>query len=87
MTSYALKIVKMPKRSSSSSISEIMVLRSSSESSSFASAESSVNGRQNCSANWRAEKQDFFEQISHFCMRESMADVEFVFNRQNRITV
>lgn len=43
--------------------------------------------RQNFNTDWRAEKPNFDDQMSHFCMKQDMADLEFVFNRQNRITV
>ena len=43
--------------------------------------------RQNFNIDWRAKKPVFDEQMSHFCMKEEMADVEFVFNHQNKITV
>ena len=43
--------------------------------------------RQNFNIDWRAEKSVFDEQMAYFCMKEEMADVEFVFNRQNKITV
>ena len=43
--------------------------------------------RQKLNIDWRAEKPIFDEQMSHFYMNEEMADVEFVFNRQNTITV
>ena len=42
---------------------------------------------QNFNIDWRAKKPVFDEQMSHFCMKEEMADVEFVFNHQNKITV
>ena len=41
--------------------------------------------RQNCNIDWRAEKPNFIEQLTHFC--QEMADVEFVFNRGGEITV
>lgn len=43
--------------------------------------------RQNFNIDWRAKKPVFDEQMSHFCMKEEMADVEFIFNRNNEITV
>ena len=43
--------------------------------------------RQNFAIDWRVKKPFFDDQISHFCMKDEMADVEFVFNRQNKITV
>ena len=43
--------------------------------------------RQKLSIDWRAEKPIFDEQMSYFYMNEEMADLEFVFNRQNKITV
>ena len=43
--------------------------------------------RQNFNDNWRANSANFSTLLSHFCMRDEMADVEFVFNRQNIITV
>ena len=43
--------------------------------------------RQNFNIDWRTEKPNFVEQIAHFCMKEELADVEFVFNRENGLTV
>ena len=43
--------------------------------------------RQNFNNDWRTEKPNFVEQMAHFCMKEEMADVEFVFNRENGLTV
>ena len=43
--------------------------------------------RHNFNVGWRAKKCSFDEQMAHFCMNEAMADVEFVFNRQDGITV
>ena len=43
--------------------------------------------RRNFNTDWRAEKPNYVEQMSHFCMKEEMADVEFIFKRQNGITV
>ena len=51
------------------------------------SSNSVEEDRQNSNIDWRAEKQIFNEQMNHFYMNEEMADVEFVFNRQNKITV
>lgn len=43
--------------------------------------------RQNCNIDWRAQKSSFGEQVAHFYMNEDMSDVEFVFDRQDKITV
>ena len=43
--------------------------------------------RKNFNTDWRAEKPTYAEQMSHFYMKEEMADVEFIFKRQNGITV
>lgn len=43
--------------------------------------------RANFNVDWRAKKPVFDEQMAHFCMQDDMADVEFVFNRQNKTTV
>ena len=43
--------------------------------------------RRNFNIDWRAKKPSFNEQIAHFYMKDEMADVEFVFNRRNMITV
>ena len=43
--------------------------------------------RQNFNIDWRAEKRVFSEQMAYFCMKAEMADVEFVFNRPDKITV
>ena len=43
--------------------------------------------RQNLNIDWRAEKPVFDDQMTYFCLKEEMADVEFVFNRNNEITV
>ena len=43
--------------------------------------------RQNFNIDWRSKKPIFDEQMGYFCMNEEMADVEFVFKRQNKITV
>ena len=43
--------------------------------------------RQNFNIDWRAKKPVFGEQMAHFCMKEEMSDVEFVFNRNDEITV
>ena len=43
--------------------------------------------RHNFNIDWRAKKSNFNEQMAQFCMKDEMADVEFVFNRQNAITV
>ena len=51
------------------------------------SSNSVEENRQNFNIDWRAEKRVFNEQMEYFCMKEEMADVEFVFNRQNKITV
>ena len=51
------------------------------------SSNSVEENRQNYNIDWRAEKRVFNEQMAYFCMKEDMADVEFVFNRQNKITV
>ena len=45
------------------------------------------SNRQNFNIDWRAKKPNFGEQMAYFCMREEMADVEFIFNRQDKITV
>ena len=38
--------------------------------------------------NWRAESRpNLFENAPHFCMKKELADVEFVFDRPNGITV
>ena len=51
------------------------------------SSNSVEENRQNFNIDWRAEKRFFNKQMAYFCMKEEMADVEFVFNRQNKITV
>ena len=51
------------------------------------SSNSVEENRQNFNIDWRAEKRVFNKQMAYFCMKEEMADVEFVFNRQNKITV
>ena len=51
------------------------------------SSNSIEENRQNFNIDWRAEKRVFNEQMAYFCMKKEMADVEFVFNRQNKITV
>ena len=51
------------------------------------SSNSVEENRQNFNIDWRAEKRVFDEQMAYFCMKEEMADVEFLFNRQNKITV
>ena len=43
--------------------------------------------RQNFNIDWCSKKPIFDEQMGYFCMKEEMADAEFVFNRQNKITV
>ena len=43
--------------------------------------------RHNFTIDWRAKKPNFNEQMAQFCMKDEMADVEFVFNRHNAITV
>ena len=50
-------------------------------------AESIEEIRQSCNIDWRAQKSSFNDQMSHFCMNEGMSDIEFVFNRQEGITV
>ena len=45
------------------------------------------SNRQNFNIDWRAKKPIFDEQMASFYLKEEMADVEFVFNRQNKITV
>ena len=42
---------------------------------------------QNGNADWRARKCNFNEQVARFYMNDEMADVEFVFNKQDGITV
>ena len=51
------------------------------------SSNSIEENRQNFNIDWRVEKRVFNEQMAYFCMKKEMADVEFVFNRQNKITV
>ena len=36
---------------------------------------------------WSAKKPVLGDQIARFCMQEEMADIEFVFDRKNTITV
>lgn len=36
---------------------------------------------------WSAKKPELGDQIARFCMQEEMADIEFVFDRKNTITV
>ena len=43
--------------------------------------------RQNFNIDWRAEKASYDNQMEHFYMNEEFSDVNFVFNRQETITV
>ena len=43
--------------------------------------------RQYFNIDWRVKRPVFDEQMAYFCMKEEMADVEFVFYRNNKITV
>ena len=56
-------------------------------SSSSSSSNAVEANRQNFNIDWRSKKPIFDEQMGYFYMKEEMADVEFVFNRQNKITV
>ena len=56
-------------------------------SSSSSSSDAVEANRQNFNIDWRSKKPIFDEQMGYFYMKEEMADVEFVFNRQNKITV
>ena len=56
-------------------------------SSSSSSSNAVEANRQNFNIDWRSKKPIFDEQLGYFCMNEEMADVEFVFERQNKITV
>ena len=56
-------------------------------SSSSSSSNAVEANRQNFNIDWRSKKPIFDEQMGYFCMKEGMTDVEFVFNRQNKITV
>ena len=54
----------------------------------FISGSTSIEtSRRNFNIDWRAKKPDFNEQLAHFYMKDEMADVEFIFNRHNIITV
>ena len=55
----------------------------------FSSSESDFVELNRLSSNidWRAKKPVFDEQMAYFCMNKEMADVQFVFNRNNKITV
>ena len=41
----------------------------------------------NIIADWRAEKDNYNEQMEHFYLNEEFADINFVFNRHGTITV
>ena len=56
-------------------------------SSSSSSSNAVEANRQNFNIDWRSKKPIFDEQMGYFYMKEEMADVEFVFKRQNKITV
>ena len=56
-------------------------------SSSSSSSNAVEANRQNSIIDWRSKKPIFDEQMGYYYMKEEMADVEFVFNRQNKITV
>ena len=56
-------------------------------SSSSSSSNAVEANRQNFNIDWRSKKPIFDEQMGYFYMKEEMADVEFVFDRQNKITV
>ena len=43
--------------------------------------------RQNFNSDRRAEKSNYDEQMAYFWMNEEMADIEFVFKRNDQITV
>ena len=43
--------------------------------------------RHDFQVDWRAKNPNFGDQMAYFCMSEEMADVEFIFNRQDKITV
>ena len=43
--------------------------------------------RHNFNTDWRAENPNFNDQMAYFCMRDEMADIEFVFDRCDKITV
>ena len=47
----------------------------------------SVENRRNFNIDWRAKKPIFDKQMAYFCLNEEMSDVEFVFDRHNKITV
>ena len=56
-------------------------------SSSSSSSNAVEANRQNFNIDWRSKRPIFDEQMGYFCTNEEMADVEFVFNRQDKITV
>ena len=56
-------------------------------SSSSSSSNAVEANRRNFNIDWRSKKPIFDEQMGYFYLKEEMADVEFVFDRQDKITV
>ena len=67
--------------------SETCLSPSDGEAFSSAGEEDAEERDQNSNGDWRAKKWSFNEKVAHFYMKEEMADVEFVFNKQDGITV